>query len=137
MKPAVLQLDTADDRREVWRLLHRLPPRDRVRFLAAACALVPQGKGKLPVPVVTGLRDTIDRAYRCDRADERLTNEVYADALALMNQWGLDPAATVLLLTEWVRRPDLRRACAPSSPAGSPPGAPARTPCSTGSGRRR
>jgi hypothetical protein len=135
VKLAILQLDTLDDRREVHSLLARLPPRDRVRFLSECCSRVPQSKGKLPVPVVTHLRETIDRAYRCDRSDERLTNELYGDLLGLFNAWGLDVAATVRLLTEWVRRPDLRRAS--SSPSGSPSAAPARTPCSTGSGRRR
>jgi len=120
----ILQLDTLDDRREMWHLLHRLPPRARVRFLAGQCAKVrardPRGNG----PVPGGSRH-LAAAYREDGADYRLTNEVYADLLVLAAQWGLDLAAAAAELMAAVRRPSAP--APPSSPRGS---AAARTPCS-------
>lgn len=114
MKPQLLIIDTLDDRRELHGLLHRLPPRDRIRFLQTCCARVPRGSDRLPVPAVWSMRATVDQAYRDDRADLRLTNEIYADVLQLFNQYRLDAVATALLLTEWVRRPEARRVPLPS-----------------------
>lgn len=37
MKPAYLQFDNLDDRREILHLLHKLAPAERVRFLAWCC----------------------------------------------------------------------------------------------------
>lgn len=136
MKPTWHDIDTLDDRRELHHLLGKLSPRDRVLFLAECCRRVPQAKGRLPVPVVTHLQTTLDQAYRCDRADQRVTNEVMGDLLMLMNQWGLDAIATAILLTEWVRKPDLRRA-ASSSSSGPRSASSVRTVCSSGSGRLR
>lgn len=138
MSAQLLVLDTRDDRTEVWHLLHRLPPRDRVRFLVHACGMCPaSAAGHIPAPLVWDMRTTAEQAYRCDRADVRLTNEVFADLLTCFAQWHLDAARTALALTEWVRRPELRRPRAPRAGASSsrPRSAPARTPCSTGSAR--
>ncbi len=112
MTPNLLVLDTKDDRREIHGLLHHLPPRDRIGFLVACCHRCPPQR-VMPHPVVTGMLATLAQAYRCDRADGALTNEVYADLLNLMNVYRLDAAATTLLLVEWVKRPDVRRVPAP------------------------
>lgn len=135
---ALLELDTLDDRREIWHLLHRLPPADRVRFLRYACAsCVPNRKGHLPAPCVRLMRTTVADARRCDDGDRRFTNEVYADLIQVVSGWALDPVAVANRLVEWVRRPAARRVpAAPSSASsGSTSAAPARTPCSAGSAR--
>lgn len=116
---ALLRYDTLDDRREAWHLLHRLPPRDRVAFLRWACTLATGKHGRRPDPVIS--RESVRQAYRCDRADERLTNECYADYLALVAQWDLDQAAALAELVRWVRTG--RSAPAPSSPCPSRPSA--------------
>ncbi len=103
MTPQILVLDTRDDRQEVQRLLSALAPKDRVKFLIWACQRVPQGRGRLPVPQVSGMRETCDLAYRCDRADERLTRMVYMDCLALFANFELDAAKTAIALERWVR----------------------------------
>lgn len=105
----LIAIDSKEDRREVWHLLHRLPPADRVHFLVFACRQVPQGKGKLPVPCVQHMQTTLEMAYRCDRADSRLTNECYGDILVLFAQWGLDALATACELVRWVRDPRHRK----------------------------
>lgn len=110
MKNPILIIDTVDDRREIWHLLHRLPPADRVRFLQAVSALVkPNEVGHLPVPSIWQMQTRIQDAYRSDRDDEWLTNEVYCDTLQILNVWKVHPDQLTQLLTEWVRRPDVRR----------------------------
>lgn len=109
----LLVLDDRDSRREVWHLLHRLPPRARVAFLAHCCTLVP--KGNLPEPVVYGMREKVRAAHHDERGDVRLTNDVYGSLLQLFNDFALDAARTAVTLEEWVkrpsRRPPLRPAC--------------------------
>ncbi len=93
MKPTYLVLDTLDDRREIHGLLARLPPAERVRFLERCCKRVPaDGAGRLPVPSVRAMRDTADAARRCERSNERLTTEVYADLLSLAANYRADLA---------------------------------------------
>ena len=103
MKPAFLTLDTLDDRRELWHLLHQLAPALRVTFLDRQCGRVanPQtGNGPRPIQMGKLVRE----ATRCGRGDERLTNAVYADLLALSSQWDLDLVAAAVELEQWVRR---------------------------------
>jgi hypothetical protein len=101
----LVTIDSKDDRVEIWHLLHRLPPHERVAFLQWACKQVPQnGKGHLPVPSVWKMRATLDQARRCDRADRVLTNEIYCDLNQLFNTWGLDAVKTAVELTNLVRR---------------------------------
>lgn len=108
MKSSLLVIDTLDDRREIWSLLHRLSPRDRVRFLARCCETVATVHGNGPKPSLFQMRDTVEQAYRCDRADDRLTNEIYGDLLALGTQWTLDLAAVAVELEQLVKRPGER-----------------------------
>jgi hypothetical protein len=134
--------DDLDSRREVWHLLHRLPPQARVLFLVDAAARCrADAAGRLPAPLVWKMQTTLDQARRCDRADERLTNEIYADLIVMWGNWNLDAMETTLRLVEWVRHPELRavppRPGAPSTSSSSSRSGRARTPCSTGSGRPR
>ncbi len=101
----LLTLDTKEDRREVWHLLHRLPPKVRVRFLEWCCKQVPQGPGcHLPVPAIWKMATTLDRAYRSDEEDTRLTNEVFMDVVQLWSTYSLDPLKTAMALENLVRR---------------------------------
>jgi hypothetical protein len=103
-RPPILAIDTLDDRREVWHLLHRLPPARRVAFLADCCSRVRDCRGNRPVPSAR-MAPALAAARRCDRADHRLTTMLYTDLLMLAAQWGLDPAAAAVRLEAWVRRP--------------------------------
>jgi hypothetical protein len=103
-KPLLLACETLDDRREIHRMLHRLPPVERVRFLDRVAK-------RIRVPNSEGLgaswfrmNATIKEAYRCDRADLRLTNEVYADCVGLAVQWDVDLLAVAVELEQLVRR---------------------------------
>lgn len=96
-----LALDTLDDRREIYHLLHRLPPAGRVAYLDWCCRRATLGtSGAHPRPA-TWLHSRARDAGRCDRADDRLTTEIYVDVVSLANAYRFDlPAA----LTELVRR---------------------------------
>lgn len=113
MKPT-LTLDTRSDRTALWHALHRLPPIDRVRFLVLRCAAVKPAQGRLPAPAPGGFDLMVKEAYRCDRADERLTNSVYADLWGLVSGWDADMLEIALDAEEWVRRPSARRKPLPS-----------------------
>jgi hypothetical protein len=89
-KSQLLSIDTRDDRLEIWTLLHRLPPADRLLFVGWACAQAPQGKGRLPAPVPAMMRVSVDEARRDDRASQMHTNECYTDLLALLNTFDVD-----------------------------------------------
>lgn len=117
----LIVIDDRDSCQELHTLLSKLPPRDRIHFLTRACRMVPQGRGRLPVPCVTHMQTTLEEAYRSDQADFRLTREVFCDILSLVRDFDLDPVAATLELTEWVKRPSYRqhqiaRHCVPSAP---------------------
>jgi hypothetical protein len=99
----LLVLDSRDDRRELHGLLHRLPPKRRLEFLEWCCKQVPPA-AKLPVPAVWKMRATVEQAYRCEKANEVLSNEIYCDLLQLFNVYHLDAMKTALELTALVRR---------------------------------
>lgn len=105
MKPSYLTLDTKDDRREIWSLLHRLPPAARLAYLEKCCAAIRglnrYGNGPVPAP---GMRAMADEARRCGRADERLTNSVYLDLLQVAANMGLDLVRVALDLEALARR---------------------------------
>lgn len=125
----LLTIDTLDDRREIHTLLSKLEPRTRINFLSWACRQAPQGRGKLPVPAVFQMQTTLRDSYRCDRADERLTNEIYADILSLCANFGVDVMTVANEAVKWVRDPNHRRAAlfALSSESAKAPGAGSRT----------
>lgn len=103
MSDPILAFDTLDDRREMHTLLAKLPPARRVAFLAACCAEVTlPGSAVRPQPapwLAARARD----AGRCDRADDRLTAEVYTDMIALANAYNLDLGKALLKLERLVR----------------------------------
>lgn len=129
-----ITLDTRSDRAAIWHALHRLPPADRVRFLAHRCALVKPAQGRLPAPAPGGFNLMVKEALRCDRADERLTNGVYADLWGLVSGWGADLLEIALDAEEWVRRPSARRVPRPL-PSGHPRGRRGASPSASSSPR--
>ena len=105
MATSIQLLDTVDDRREIWHLLHKMPPLRRVLFLQRVCATIrlkdPHGNG--PVPM--GFAEKVADAERCERGNERLTNAVYADVIAAANQYDLDLVKLACELEQLVKRP--------------------------------
>lgn len=96
-KPSLLAVDTLDDRREIWHLLHRLAPWERVRFVDWCCRSV-RSFGRGVRPSVHRMLDRIQSSFKDDKSDHALTNMLYADVLFLGSQWGLDvPRAAVML----------------------------------------
>lgn len=106
--PTLLQLDTRDDRREIWHLLHRLSPKRRAAYLAWCCSRV-AGPGQTRPTVSHRMTETVVMSYRSGEHDLRLTNEVYTDVLALAAQWGLDLAAAAVELERRVKSQDAPR----------------------------
>lgn len=92
-----ITLDTRDDRTQIWRLLHRMPPARRYAYLVRCCEAVKDGLGNglFPLP---SMRNMVREAERCDRGDDRLTNSVYADLLQLAANRDLDLVAVALEL---------------------------------------
>ena len=103
-KPKSLAWDNLDDRREVWRLLHRLPPVLRVQWLAWCCKQVESRYGPV-APKLHIYKPLVASAGKDDRPDEILTNEVFIDWWRLASQYGLDQIATAQRLVEVVKRP--------------------------------
>ena len=95
MNPSLdlLCLDDLDSRRELWHLLHRLPPARRLAYLLRCCMAVSDSRGNGPRPTADMRDRMVPEAVRCSRADERLTNSFYMDIVALSHQMGLDLAA--------------------------------------------
>lgn len=98
------QFDNVDDRREIWHLLHKLNPHQRVKFVGYCCQIV-TGKLKGVVLDATSMQDTIEESWICERASERLTNILYYDILALACQWKVDLSRVVLDLEQVVKCP--------------------------------
>lgn len=89
----MIQLDTLDDRREIWHLLHRLSPASRVAFLRRWCDRIRAANKHGNGPAPMGFDTLIREANRCERGNERLTNTVYCDLVAASAQWELDLVA--------------------------------------------
>lgn len=92
-KPRYLIYDTVDDRREVQRLLERLPVSHRIAFLAWCCrqVTIPNG-GTHPEVSLTRTKGT--------------AVEVYRDLWYLAGQYDLDIDAATEKLVEMVRQKD-------------------------------
>lgn len=91
MTAPLLVHDNLGDRREVYQLLKRLPPRRRVEWLAWCCQ-----QTYLPCSKIR------------PRVAQRTTGrsvEVFMDFWALVAQYDLDPEKAVNRLAEMVRRP--------------------------------
>lgn len=92
--------DALDDRREIYYLLARLPPRRRVQWLARTCrgAFIPRTKTRPHVSAKTWAR--ADEAMKDDSLDEGLTTEVFFDFWTMAANYGLDVSAALLALVE-------------------------------------
>lgn len=102
-RPAYLQLNTLDDRREVHQLLARLPPRRRVDFLNWCCRQIRNPVGRTCPHVSPRTLRLLPAARRDDEADQQLTNELFYDWWYLCAQHDLDQAAATQRLVELVR----------------------------------
>ena len=102
----VRALDTLDDRREVWWLLHKLPPGDRYRFLAWCCRQVYLPNSRIhPTPSWLRMGPRIRAAAAGDDAQDRaLTNEIDMDLFMMAMSYSLDTRAAAVTLEAWVRR---------------------------------
>lgn len=102
MTPTLLAVDTLDDRRELHTLLHKLHPRKRVRFVEWCCAVVARPHQSSPV-VMTG-EQMVREAERCERGDDRLTNDCLMMLYSLGSQWSLNMPAAARSLEAYVRK---------------------------------
>lgn len=102
-----LYLDTLDDRRELHRLLTRLSPARRLRFLEWCCAkaIVPHSEIH-PGPSRT-VRELAELARRDSSADERHALDVFLDIWVLSIQYELDLDDALAALVNFVRGREL------------------------------
>ena len=104
MKPTILTLDTLDDRREVWHLLHRLHPRRRVEYLSWCCKQV-RGINGGTGPVPHGHGEMVRAAIRGDDAqDQRLTTTIYMELGMLASQQRIEMKDAAIMLEQFARR---------------------------------
>lgn len=102
----IKSLDTLDDRREIWHLLHRISPRDRFRVLGILCksAKLP-GSNQSPLPSWFRMQGRVLAAQRGDeKQDLALTNEIYTDIWMMVAQYGLSAKFAAETLEAFVRR---------------------------------
>lgn len=101
-----IALDTKDDRREIYHLLDRLPPKKRLAFVRWCCRRAFHSHGYSPTkPGV--LQKTIELAElaRWDSsASDRLSYDLFFDIVNLNRQWFLDLDAALKRLVEMVRK---------------------------------
>lgn len=101
---ALLAVDTLDDRREIFHLLHRLPPASRIAFVNRVCKSVVL-KGSATHPGVG--RSTFALAalaMRNDKANEALTTDLFFDLWHLAMQFENFNWDSVLTdLVQWAR----------------------------------
>lgn len=97
MGSETLLYDTRDDRRELWHLLHRVPPLWRICWLECCCQrVVLQGTTRNHPVVSQRMQQITEEAYQEDRSDQALTNQVYYDFWILVHQWQLQPLEALL-----------------------------------------
>ncbi len=100
----LLQLDSLDDRREVWRMLDELRPADRWRFVRWACGACPPAR---MAPVLTLTEADRDRTKRAtmfdDEAGKGITNQCYGFLWMLVAQYGLSPDVLTATLADTVK----------------------------------
>jgi hypothetical protein len=95
--------DSKDDRREIWRLLARLPPWRRVAFLARCCRAASIGRTDIRPGVGRDTRRLAAMAMRDDGADLPLTNDIYSSLFYLELQYSFDLDVALRWLVESVR----------------------------------
>lgn len=126
-KHPLVSMDTKDDRREIWSCLHRLSPKDRMRFLDWCCLSCNNVR-----PQYRKMKDRYEGAYRNDAYDNALTNEIYTDFWMLTCQWDLDAEYAARVLERFVKTGDLPPPSAVSSCSSLPVST--RTSCKTSNG---
>lgn len=97
----VQQFDTLDDRREIWVLLSKLRPVDRLGFLKVAAAWSVGPDGRTPPELEPLRRDAemVRAANGGDReADRQLTQTCWGWLMMLGNGWNLDMAKVTITL---------------------------------------
>lgn len=103
-KPRLLAYDNKDDRTFIHtRLLSRLPPRERVRFLEECCLHAAVGNTEVRPRVGRDTYRLARLAMRDDSAAPALTNDVYSSLWVLALQYRFDADAAMTRLEERVR----------------------------------
>lgn len=103
-KPAHVVHDNLDDRREIFCLLAKLPPRKRVSWLEWACRNATLGRSSIQ-PVVSSKTRQLAEAARWDNsADERLSLEIFWDLWHLDVSFQVDFEQLLKHLERSVRR---------------------------------
>lgn len=103
-RPGHVVHDNLDDRREVIRLLRRLPPRQRLGWLEWACRNAVLGRSQIHPVVAERTRRLAEEARWDSAADERLTLEIYWDLWHLDVSFRVDFEALLKGLERAVRR---------------------------------
>lgn len=104
MKHGNLALDNTDDRNELHRLLERLPPRQRVQFLAWACRQATLTGSDTRPGVQARMWRWAEEAKWDDTVDRKLSLEVYFDLWSLAMSYEFDLGLAVAKLAEVVRK---------------------------------
>jgi hypothetical protein len=102
-KPRWLVLDTLDDRREIHRLLTRISPQARLRFLEWCCqsAVLPHSQVRPTVSRTT--RELAAQARWDSGADARLSTGIYEDVWYLAGNYDFDIDRALARLVEVAR----------------------------------
>jgi hypothetical protein len=103
-KPGHVLHDNLDDRREVFYLLGKLPPLERVGLLAWACRHATLGKSSVRPVVATKTRQLAERARWDSAADQRLTHEIFRDLWMLDVNFRVNFETLLRRLEQAVRR---------------------------------
>lgn len=96
--------DTLDDRREIYHLLHRLPPHKRIRFVDQCCHTAKLGRHHSTIRVSHSSRLLADQARKCDRADQALTMDLYNDLWMLSTHYSFNLDNALSQLVRMVRK---------------------------------
>ena len=105
-----LALDSVDTRTEIHRLIERLSPSDRIRFLRWACTRAPLTSRCSTVPGVSAkTRQLAQLAPHDSSADRRLSLVVYFDLWMLSIQYHFDLESALNKLVEMVLRRGITR----------------------------
>jgi hypothetical protein len=104
MTAPYVQYDTLSDRRDIYRLLDRLPPEQRLAWMSWVCS-----QAKMPhsmtQPRVQAKTRALARQARWDSsASAQLTLELYFDVWQLAVNFELDFEAALRQLEEMARR---------------------------------
>lgn len=97
---SLLITSTREDRQDIRRMLSALEPLDRLRFLCEYVATINK-----PGMMASARNMPIAEAYRCDRADARVTDAIYMDLIVMASDRQADLDAAVNRLAGYVSRP--------------------------------